>query len=211
MSKSPKRTNKLRLAAEARLEEIAASRETNGNALDQTKLIHELQVHQIEMEMQGESLKQAHAALETSHNRYLDLYELSPVGYLTLTPTGEIAEINMTGAQLFGLDRSGLLKRDFSAFVSREDSERWRQFFQSLVRQGGDGKAEFRLVRNDLNLIDLRLDCLAVRREPENFVVHVAMTDITARKKAEGLLTDSPSAAVLSAWRRCAAGASLYR
>ena len=88
MSKSPKRTNKLRLAAEARLEEIAASRETNGNALDQTKLIHELQVHQIEMEMQGESLKQAHAALETSHNRYLDLYELSPVGYLTLTPTG---------------------------------------------------------------------------------------------------------------------------
>ena len=190
MSKSPKRTNKLRLAAEARLEEIAASRETNGNALDQTKLIHELQVHQIEMEMQGESLKQAHAALETSHNRYLDLYELSPVGYLTLTPTGEIAEINMTGAQLFGLDRSGLLKRDFSAFVSREDSERWRQFFQSLVRQGGDGKAEFRLVRNDLNLIDLRLDCLAVRREPEEFVIHVAMTDITARKDAEKRLRD---------------------
>ena len=190
MSKSPKRTNKLRLAAEARLEEIAASRETNGNALDQTKLIHELQVHQIEMEMQGESLKQAHAALETSHNRYLDLYELSPVGYLTLTPTGEIAEINMTGAQLFGLDRSGLLKRDFSAFVSREDSERWRQFFQSLVRQGGDGKAEFRLVRNDLNLIDLRLDCLAARREPENLVVHVAMTDITARKDAEKRLRD---------------------
>ena len=190
MSKSPKRTNELRLAAEARLDEIAASRETNGNALDQTKLIHELQVHQIEMEMQGESLKQAHAALETSHNRYLDLYELSPVGYLTLTPTGEIAEINMTGAQLFGLDRSGLLKRDFSAFVSREDSERWRQFFQSLVRQGGDGKAEFRLVRNDLNLIDLRLDCLAARREPENFVVHVAMTDITARKDAEKRLRD---------------------
>ena len=190
MSKSPKRTNKLRLAAEARLEEIAASRETNGNALDQTKLIHELQVHQIEMEMQGESLKQAHAALETSHNRYLDLYELSPVGYLTLTPTGEIAEINMTGAQLFGLDRSGLLKRDFSAFVSREDSERWRQFFQSVVRQGGDGKAEFRLVRNNLNLIDLRLDCLAARREPENFVVHVAMTDITARKDAEKRLRD---------------------
>jgi hypothetical protein len=64
LSKSPKRTNELRLAAEARLDEIAASRETNGNALDQTKLIHELQVHQIEMEMQGESLKQAQPRLK---------------------------------------------------------------------------------------------------------------------------------------------------
>ncbi|HQX85631.1 MAG TPA: PAS domain S-box protein, partial [Aestuariivirga sp.] len=190
MSESPKNTKQLRRAAEARLEEIAAHKETDGTAFDQAKLIHELQVHQIEMEMQSESLKMAIAALEASHNRYLDLYELSPVGYLTLTPTGEIAEINMTGAQLFGLDRSGLLKRDFSAFVSREDSERWRQFFQSVVRQGGDGKAEFRLVRNDLNLIDLRLDCLAVRREPEEFVIHVAMTDITARMDAEKRLRD---------------------
>lgn len=190
MSESPESTNELRLAAEARLEEIAARGEIDGHAFDQAKLIQELQIHQIEMEMQRESLLQAHAALEDSRNRYLDLYELSPVGYLTLTPKGEIAEINMTGALLFGLERSVLLKRDFSAFISRDDRERWRQFFQTLVQQGGNGEAECRLIQNDLNLIDLHLDCLAVQREPGKFVVHVGMTNITARKDAEKRLHD---------------------
>ncbi|MDP3439931.1 MAG: hypothetical protein Q8R95_10060, partial [Azonexus sp.] len=64
MSESPESTNELRLAAEARLEEIAARGEIDGHAFDQAKLIQELQVHQIEMEMQRESLLQAHAALE---------------------------------------------------------------------------------------------------------------------------------------------------
>jgi len=190
MSKVPDRRSELRLAAEERLAASAARREMNVNPVDQAKLLHELQVHQIEMEMQNESLKQAHTALEESHNRYLDLYELSPVGYLTLSSTGQIAEINVTGAALFGIDRTRLIKRNFSDFLSQEDDERWQLFFKALISHCCNKNAELRLVRNDLAMIDLRVDCIATQPASGDFVVHVAMTDISARKQAENRLRE---------------------
>jgi PAS domain-containing protein len=68
-------------------------------------LLHELQVHQIELETQNDELQRAHVALEKSHDRYVNLYEFAPVGYLTLTREGLIAEINLTGASLLGIKR----------------------------------------------------------------------------------------------------------
>ena len=86
MTNTADQKRKLRANAEAYFAAISAKDNPKHESLDQAMLIQELQIHQIEMEMQNESLKQAHAELEVAHNRYQDLYELSPVGYLTLTP-----------------------------------------------------------------------------------------------------------------------------
>jgi diguanylate cyclase (GGDEF)-like protein/PAS domain S-box-containing protein len=176
--------SKLRRAAEARL---AENQKVDSNQ-DQARLVHELQVHQIEMEMQSEALHQAHAALEASHDRYLDLYELSPVGFLTLTPEEVIVEINLTGATLFGLSHSKLVDRKLSSLLHPEDSNRWQVFFQAMIHQGGNQNAEFRLAVDDAGSKHVRLDCQLVRRDNDKIVLLVAMTDISAKKLAETFL-----------------------
>lgn len=184
MSTLPLDPGKLRHAAEARL----ALNKAIESSQDQARLVHELQVHQIEMEMQREALRQAHAALEASHDRYQDLYELSPVGFLTLTPEEQIVEINLTGATLFGQKHSKLIDRKFSTLLHPEDLERWQAFFKAMIDQGGNQHAEFRLAVETANCTHVRLDCQLVRRDHDKIVLLVAMTDISAKQQAENLM-----------------------
>ena len=86
-------------------------------------------MHQIELEMQNEELRRAHLALEESRDRYVDLYEFAPVGYLTLTGEGLISEVNLTGATLLGEERKKMLQRRFARFVTPEDSDRYHRLF----------------------------------------------------------------------------------
>jgi DNA-binding CsgD family transcriptional regulator len=95
----------LRRRAEARVEEDprAVPTELEGLSLDQVRgMLHELQVHQIELEMQNEELRQSRAELEASHERYFDLFDLAPVGYFTLTEDAQILEANLTGSKAAG-------------------------------------------------------------------------------------------------------------
>src|SRR5687767_13122747 len=71
---------------------------------DALRLLHDLQVHQVELEMQNRELREAQGALEESRNRYADLYDFAPVAYCTLSDSGIIEELNLTGATLFGVD-----------------------------------------------------------------------------------------------------------
>src|SRR5450759_3102095 len=98
----------LRAAAETQLAKtgMAATAETRARPVEDR--LHGLHVHQSELEMQNEALRQANIALEDSRDRYVDLYEFAPVGYLTLTSDGMIAEINLTGTRLLGLERTNL-------------------------------------------------------------------------------------------------------
>ncbi|MDO8311172.1 MAG: hypothetical protein Q7T25_04460, partial [Sideroxyarcus sp.] len=95
MNKKPDKQDPLRTSAEAQLRYAPDTKQMPRPA---EKLMHELQVHQIELEMQNETLRQAQIALEGSRDRYVDLYDFAPVGYLTLNHEGMIDEINLTGA-----------------------------------------------------------------------------------------------------------------
>ena len=148
-------------------------------------LVYELERQKRELESKNATLCQALAEIEESYNRYLDLYELSPVGYLTLTRDGLIAEINLTGAEFFGIDRDSLIDRHFSAYLVAEDVAGWEQLFALLILRGGQQSAEFRLLRNAGEIVHVQLDCLGVRREDERLAIHVALTDISDKKRAE--------------------------
>src|SRR5512139_1996774 len=84
------------------------------------EVVHELQVHQIELEMQNDELRKAQEEIEASRSKYSDLYDFAPVGYVTLTGTGRIKEINLTGANLLGVERSRMVGNAFRDFVALE-------------------------------------------------------------------------------------------
>ena len=84
---------------------------------DARALVHELQVHQIELEMQNDELQRAQAAAQEASERYCDLFDLAPVAYFLWDHEGRILEVNLAGAALLGLDRSGVVHKRFGQFV----------------------------------------------------------------------------------------------
>ena len=97
------------------------------------RLIHELRVHQIELEMQNEELRQAQAQLAESRDKYADLYDFAPVGYLTLDERGLIVEANLTAAALLGMERGRLLGLSFPLFLVEADRPVFRQLLTNSL------------------------------------------------------------------------------
>jgi PAS domain S-box-containing protein len=145
--------------------------------------LHELKVHQIELEMQNETLREAQVALEESRDRYLDLFEFAPVGYITLNTTGLIEEINLTGAKLLGQDRKNLRHDRFARFVVTEDRNQWQRFFIAMLQQEGKQSCEVRLLRKDGTLCTVIVEC---RRRTAGGIapfLNIALTDISALRR----------------------------
>ncbi|MDO8787562.1 MAG: response regulator [Sulfuritalea sp.] len=175
----------LREAAEAQLEQASAS---PAPAHSTEELLRELQVHQIELEMQNQELRRAQTALEESRDRFVDLYDFAPVGYLTLTGNGLIAEVNLLGANLLGLPREKLINRRFASFVSPEDGDRWHLYFLRWLQDGNQESSEFALQRGDGSRFHARVDCLRMVIKGHDTEVRIALTDVSGRKQAEAVL-----------------------
>lgn len=157
------------------------------------RLLHELQVHQIELEMQNETLRQTQLSLEEARDRYQSLYEFAPVGYLTLSPEGLISEINLAGANFLGIERKKVLQKSFTSFVAREDRDRWVQHYSRMSEFDGqksfafdlDLDLELALKRSDNTILHAQLNCTYHRTVSSGLTIRVALTDITLRKRAE--------------------------
>lgn len=154
------------------------------------ELLHELQVHQIELEMQNEELRRAHAELEESRDRYVDLYEFAPIGYLTLTRDGLISEINLTGAAMLGEMRNKVIGRRFAQYVAAEDRDRWHRHLLLTLQQAEKQNLELSIKRGDGNVFHAGLDCLRIMSGISP-VVRIALGDISERKQAEQILKDA--------------------
>ena len=183
MNKKPEKPTKpdpLRSAAEKRL-----ARAPKSKPIPAEKLLHELQVHQIELEMQNDQLRQAQIAMEESRDCYVDLYEFAPVGYLTLTTTGQIKEANLTCCALLKTERKKLLHHRFSTFVAPECRERWNHLFTGVLQKNGADKCEVRIKNGDGEHFYAQLNCVCLNKESEAPVVRIALTDVTQIRQAE--------------------------
>lgn len=151
------------------------------------ELLHELQVQQIELEMQNENLRQSQIALEESRDRYQDLYDFAPVAYLTLDELGMIVEINLTGAELLGMERKRLIRRRFDQFVASAENACWQLYFLNLFNSAYC--CELRLKRQDGTQFYARLDSRCINADAKT--ARIMLTDITERKVIEQALRES--------------------
>jgi PAS domain S-box-containing protein len=176
--------SQLRTEAEAMVGSLSPDEKT---ANPTEILLHELLVHKVELEMQNEELRMAHYALEEARDRFIDLYEFAPVGYITINRGGLISEINLTGSALLGVDRTKLVNRRFSKFVAPQDRDLWHRLFMNMMEHPTGKKQEFclEMIRADESRFYAHCDCL--RREPLDTtpMLRVALTDISSIKPAE--------------------------
>jgi PAS domain-containing protein len=122
----------LRRKAEEHLKEKQKKMDKTVTETDVKKLLHELQVHQIELEMQNEELHQAYETAETALKKYTMLYDFAPMGYFTLDNDGSICDLNFTGAELLGEKRFSLVNSNFKLFVSEKSHSVFDNFFRKV-------------------------------------------------------------------------------
>jgi PAS domain S-box-containing protein len=150
------------------------------------RLVHELHVHQTELEMQNDELRRAQLEIETSRNRYSFLYDFAPIGYFTFNQYGQILEANLTGAKLLGVERKYFIDRAFSLYLSRTDQDAFRNHRLQVLRTREPQTCEIRLNKRNGMLVYLRPDSIAVQDADGRFSRHLtAVTDISRRKQAE--------------------------
>jgi PAS domain S-box-containing protein len=134
-------------------------------------VLHELRVHQIELELQNEELRRTQVELEESRTRYFELYDLAPVAYLTIAEKGLVESANLTAAALLGVARSALVKQPFTRFVSSEDQDIYFRHRKQLYSSGAPQACELRLATSDGQASWVRLDA---RLAPEGEGARVA-------------------------------------
>ena len=181
---------KLRQRAEAHWREQKKLK-TGGakTGADSRRLLHELQVHQIELEMQNAELRRARDEREASLENYTDLYDFAPVGYFTLTTAGVINQVNLTGTNLVGMERSRLEGRTFGMLLRSELRPIFYAFLKNVF--AGQTKASIDLELLGQSGQPLRDVNLEARPLPNGQECRVAVIDITERKRAETALRTS--------------------
>ncbi|MBN2274698.1 MAG: hypothetical protein JXK95_10225 [Bacteroidales bacterium] len=122
----------LRKKAEEKLKEKQKKADQPVIESDVKKLMHELQVHQIELEMQNEELQEAYNTAETALKKYTMLYDFAPMGYFTLDSEGSILDLNFTGAEMLGDKRFSLLDSNFKLFISEDSLPVFNNFFSKI-------------------------------------------------------------------------------
>jgi len=158
------------------------------------QLIHELQVHQIELETQAEELMRAQLALKESRDKFLDLYDFAPTGYFTLTDKALIAEVNLSGATLLGVERGKLINTRFRKFIAPEFLEQWDLYLVNLLKQDEKQTCILTLKRGDGSTVPARLEGIRLTGSDGVITAHIAISDITdiwqiaALRESEGLL-----------------------
>ncbi|MCE0484966.1 MAG: response regulator [Methylacidiphilales bacterium] len=180
-SPQSKQSAKLRHRAEKKLKTLPEA-DTQSSPAQTQRLVHELQVHQLELELQNEELQESRARMEAALERATDLYDFAPVGYFALLADGAIREVNLPGARLLGVERARLVGGRFESFVSertRPIFNNWlKEVFATQVKQ----TCEIALVKDGRLPLIVEIEATLSHDGKE---VRAVVADITARKALE--------------------------
>lgn len=163
----------LRDRAEARLRKKSAPKLT----VESQRVLHELQVHQVELEMQNIELQEARSRMEVLLEQYTDIYDFAPVGYFTLTAEGIIQLVNLTGSRLVGGDRGKLVGRSFGLLLASDARPAFAAFLKQVFASQTKKSGEFGLPSRTVNL--------EAQRSPNGHECRVMMVDVTERIEVE--------------------------
>jgi PAS domain S-box-containing protein len=159
---------------------------------DIKKLIEELQIHQIELEMQNEELRRAQLAREEARDKFFDLYQFAPIGYFTFDEMARIQDVNLTGANLFGFQRSELVSMKFTSLIAHESQDSFYIFCQRIFESETHQTCELKLKKQDGQLFFAKLDSVAVLDKfRKSRLIRTALTDITEQTRAGELVRKS--------------------
>ncbi len=184
--------HELRLRAEALVRKETPSIESIDNLTSEEieKTLHELRVHQIQLEMQNEELRRTQTELDLTRARYFDLYDLAPVGYVTLSDTGIILEANLTAATLLGVPRGMLTQQPFSRFIRSEDLETYHPLCNQDINNPTPHIRPLRMVKDDGTVFWALLSFTRTRQIDGIAVCRIALSDITEHKQMETALVE---------------------
>jgi PAS domain S-box-containing protein len=160
------------------------------NQIAPQRLLRELQVHQVELEMKNRELRETQQSLEESRNRYADLYDFAPIGYLTLDQKGVIREANLTAATLLGIQRSRLIGKPFFLFVADSDVGIFRSHLQQCQQSDHQIAIEVWLRPKDAVLLPVQLLSVPIRQDAQ-LSYRTTIIDMTGRRLAEKKLWES--------------------
>ncbi len=176
---------KLRARAEILIQESARKTSKLPEA-DARKLLRELHLHQLELEMQNEELRGARLELEAARNRYSILYDFAPVGYLTLDANGVIREANLTAAALLGIDRKDLNRKKLIQFVDAGDRDVFHQHRQKAAASGVRETCRLSMTRKEGAMLTAELESIATHDGPQaHDQLLVVLNDVTDRMQLE--------------------------
>jgi len=207
MKKSRTELNKenLRKRAEDIFKKNASGKKLNYNEFDTMKLVHELQVHQIELELQNEELKRANQLAEEAADNYTELYDFAPTGYFTLSGKGEIIRLNLAGAELLAKERSMLINKLFTSFVQIQHRPVFIQFLERVIKSSVKEHCEIVLSNGEHSSKYLSLTGNLNKKGDELFIT---AEDITSQKmlneeleESRILLTDTQTSGKIGGWK----------
>ncbi|MBF2707693.1 PAS domain S-box protein [Flavobacterium soyangense] len=179
---NPLKATFLRQKAEEILKKKSINNDIHYSDIEILKLVHELDVHQIELEMQNEELLLAKKKAENDAEKYTNLYDFAPSGYFTLSKEGEIMELNFRGADLLGKERSLLLNNRFALFVTDQTRPKFNLFLEELFDSNTRQTCELKLTKVSEFPTYVYLSGI-VSEDREQCLL--TMVDISQRKKAE--------------------------
>lgn len=178
----------LRRKAEELLKNNQKKPDSNLSEVEILKLIHEIEVHQIELELQNEELKVAKKrAIELASEKYAELYDFAPSGYFTLSKEGEIIDLNIAAAQMLGKERAGLIKSRLGFFVSDDTKPNFNLFLKNVFESKEKETCQVTLLTNSHLPVFAHLTGISKKN---NIQCLVNVADITKLIEAENLIRD---------------------
>ena len=174
------------MSREELVQELAALQEREKKKREDERLVHDLRVHQVELELQNRELRETQSALEESRNRYADLYDFAPTAYYTLDVRGCVQEVNLTGSTMVGRDRRHIIGLPFLALVRMEDPAPFWAHLRQCMETRAPVTSELAFSTAHAGVVQAQVVSAPVLdRWGRPAAVRTAFIDISERKKAE--------------------------